>query len=93
MKNTIKKAILFGLGTLEITKEKIEKFVKRLKEEEGLSGEEGKELIKEMTEELEENKEKIDKKLRERMEKMIDDLGLATKEDLKDLENKVKKSE
>lgn len=93
MKEVLRKAALFGIGVFGMTKNKIESFVNKLVKEEQLTSEEGKKLVNDMVKEVKESRDNLDNTIRERLEEMVDDLGLATKKDLKDLEKRVEKSD
>lgn len=91
MEGAIKKAFLFGLGVVALTKEKAEAFVKDLKENKEITPEEGKKLVRDMLSKSENFMKGIRKDVRKHVRSAIKEMGLATKEDLDKLRKEIKK--
>lgn len=86
MLNFLEKTILFGLGAISSTKEKIEKTVKELVEKGKLTEIEGKKLVEEMSKKGEEEKEALIKIVQGEVEKAMENVPIATKENVQKLE-------
>lgn len=79
MNEFIRKAVLFGIGSVYYSKEKIEEFVKELQEDEGLNPAEGKKMVDEVMEKAEAFRKEQEKQIEQVVKKAIDRLGIATK--------------
>ncbi len=75
------------LGGAVILKEKIETELKRLEEAGKLSRKEGEELLERLKTEGEAEEDRLKAKFKEALREVIDELGLATKEDIEKLKN------
>lgn len=91
MNDIIKKSILFGLGTYEVTKEKVEEFVEKLKVEEKITPEEGKKLVEGVMTDLEKEGKEYRAKTKKLVQEVLDELGVATKADIEALKKSLKK--
>jgi polyhydroxyalkanoate synthesis regulator phasin len=89
--NNIRKAILFGLGAASMTKDKIQEFINQMVKENNITVEEGREIFNETIKKANKYSYERGIELQKTIAKAVKDLGLATKKDLKDLENKVSK--
>ena len=83
MNDFVRKAVLFGIGSVYYSKEKIEEFVKELQEDEGLNPAEGKKMVDEVLEKADAFRKEQEKQIEKVVKNAIDRLGLATKNDLK----------
>ncbi len=92
MKKLIRKSLLFGLGALTLTKEKVEDFIKELEKEGGLSKAEGKKLVKDVLKYTKKQQDAVSKITRNQMKFVLKEIPLATKDDLKSVEKKLTKS-
>lgn len=91
MKEIIRKAILLGLGGYQYMKEGVEGFVKSLEKEGKLSPEEGKKLIEEMTDKAKTATKKETDALKDSVRKVMDEVGVATKNDIEELRKELTK--
>lgn len=85
----IRKAVLFGIGAAAMTKDKIEEFVNQMVEENHLSVEEGKKLFDETVKKASEYSYKQGTELQKTIKRVINEMGLATKADISNLEKKM----
>jgi len=69
MNDTIKKLVLFGVGSLELTKEAVSKFMKDLEKEGALDRSEGKKIVQKTFKELDQNLKKFQKGVEKEMTK------------------------
>ncbi|MBE3569621.1 MAG: polyhydroxyalkanoate synthesis regulator [Bacillales bacterium] len=89
----IKKGLSFGLGLAITSKEQAEKFVNDLVKKGELSLEESKDLVNQLIQRGEEEKKGLQRIVREQIKQMLDELDLATKDDLQKLEQRIQKLE
>lgn len=89
MMDFIKKGLAFGLGLAVTTKEQAEKLVNELVQKGELSKEESKDMVQQLIERGEEEKNKLKRIVREQLQQ----LDLATKEDIKRLEQRIQNLE
>jgi polyhydroxyalkanoate synthesis regulator phasin len=91
MFETIDKLMFASLGALSMTKERAEKifddYVRRGQmEKEGRSG-----FVKDIMDSAEKSRKNLEKLISEQVEKTVDKMNLASKEDIKRLEEKIGK--
>lgn len=89
MFDLIKKTLLTGLGLAAMTKDRIEEFAKDLVEKGEMSEKEGKELIDELWKKSEQAKKDLETKMEGMVQKAIEKLNMATKEDIAQLNEKI----
>lgn len=89
MIENIKKLALMGIGAWALTEEKINETVEELVQKGELSREEGKKLINEMIAERRKQKEEIENKISEKVQETFNEYNLATKDDYKNIEEKL----
>lgn len=90
MIDLFRKTFLIGLGLTSLTREKAEEFIDELiKRGEVESKEKGK-AVDDLIQKAKEEEEKFNKKLDEALQKTITNMGLPTKKDIENLENKIK---
>lgn len=89
MNEFIRKAVLFGIGSVYYSKEKIEEFVKELQEDEGLNPAEGKKMVDEVMEKADAFRKEQEKQIEQVVKNAIDRLGIATEKTVK--KGKIKK--
>ncbi|MFP4655444.1 MAG: phasin family protein [Methanohalobium sp.] len=89
MIESMKKLALMGIGAWALTEEKINETVEDLVQRGELSREEGKKLINEMIAERRKQKEDIENKISEKVQETFKEYNLATKDDYKNLEEKL----
>ncbi|RLE28348.1 polyhydroxyalkanoate synthesis regulator [Candidatus Acetothermia bacterium] len=88
-----RKAILLGLGALELTREKVESFVDELVKRGEASAKEKAGLVDELLKAAEEEEKKAMEKISSALREVISELGLATKDDLQAIERRLERIE
>jgi polyhydroxyalkanoate synthesis regulator phasin len=91
MLDLMKKAIFTGLGLAFMTKEKIEEFSKEIIEKGRLSDTEGKEFIDELQNKSEEVRKKLQDQVQSAVNKTLEKMNIATKDDISRVEKKLAK--
>ena len=89
MESLLGKFLLSGLGFLVLTQEKIEQLLEELTKKGGITEKESKKLLTEIIEKGEEKKKEIEGKIREKLEIMLSQMNVATKDDIQKLEKRV----
>ncbi len=89
MFEVIKKTLEAGLGAVAMTQEKIQELTDELVVQGNLSQKEGGDLFKELKRSAENSQNKIKSIVENQVHKVIKDIGIATKEDIKALEGKI----
>jgi len=89
MESLLGKFLLSGLGVLVLTEEKIEKFIEELTKEGEITQKGKKELLTEIIEKGEEKKKEIEGKIREKVENMLSQMNVATRNDIQKLEKRI----
>lgn len=89
MESLLGKFLLSGLGVLVITEEKIVKFIEELTKEGEITQKGKKELLTEIIEKGEEKKKEIEGKIKEKVENMLSQMNVATKNDIQKLEKRI----
>jgi polyhydroxyalkanoate synthesis regulator phasin len=89
MESLVGKFLLSGLGVLVLTEEKIEKFIEELTKEGEITQKGKKELLTEIIEKGEEKKKEIEGKIREKVENILSQMNVATKNDIQKLEKRI----
>lgn len=87
-RDLLTQALLLGFGLMDVTKEKIEKSIKELKKGKNISGKEAEKVAKDFLDNVNKNKEEISKIIRKQIRRVVDELGLVTKDDIKHLKKK-----
>jgi polyhydroxyalkanoate synthesis regulator phasin len=86
-----KDMLYLGLGSALLVKEKVENELNELKKKGKISEEEVKKVLQSANERGKEEEQKIKELLKDALKEVIDELELATKEDIKNLEKKLEK--
>ncbi|QKF67303.1 hypothetical protein AVENP_1757 [Arcobacter venerupis] len=86
----LKELIFTGLGGALVLKEKIEDELKKLEEKGKLDTKDVKSFLESLEQKGKESDEKFKAELKSTMKEIIDELGLATKEDLEKLKEDLK---
>ncbi|NCB13380.1 MAG: hypothetical protein EOM78_17305 [Erysipelotrichia bacterium] len=86
----LKELIFTGLGGALVLKDKIEDELKKLEEKGKLDTKDVKSFLESLEQKGKENDEKFKEELKSKMKEIIDELGLATKEDLAKLKEDLK---
>lgn len=85
MKTLLEKGFLAGIGLLSMTREKAQKIIDDLSHEGELQKSEVKQWVDQLSDRGEEERQALRKLIRDEMKKVMDDMGLATKEDIQKL--------
>jgi len=92
MNETIKKLVLFGIGSLELSKEAITKFMADLEKEGALDRAEGKKVVKQTFKDLDKNLKKFEKGVEQEMKKWEKEHGKQSKKTEAKVEKITKKT-
>jgi polyhydroxyalkanoate synthesis regulator phasin len=85
MKTLLEKGFLAGIGLLSMTREKAQKIIDELSHEGEFQKSEVKQWVDQLSDRGEEERQALRKLIRDEMKKVMDDMGLATKEDIQKL--------
>lgn len=88
-----RKAILLGLGALELTREKVDSLVDELIKRGEVAAKERSALVEEFLKTAEEEEKKVLEKINTALRSAVTELGLATKEDLQTIERRLERIE
>lgn len=89
MNDFLKKGFLLGLGAAVSGKEKLEGKLKELVEQNEITQEQAKSILNNFVEKGEMKKEEWDTKQQEQTKKMVEGLGVATKDDINELRSRL----
>ena len=84
MKSVLEKGFLAGIGLLSMTREKAQKVIEELTHEGELQKNEVKQWVDQLSDRGEEERQALRKLVRDEVKKVLDEMGLATKEDILD---------
>ena len=93
MTNLFEKGLLVGIGLLSMTREKAQEVIDELSNEGNLQKGEIKEWVDQLSDRGEEERQALRKLIREEMKKVLDEMGLVTKEDIQELLKKQDQAE
>ena len=85
MTSLFEKGLLAGIGLLSMTRDKAQEVIDELSHEGELQKSEVKEWVDQLSERGEEERQALRKLIREEMKKVLDEMGLVTKEDIQKL--------
>jgi polyhydroxyalkanoate synthesis regulator phasin len=85
MTSLLEKSILTGLGLLSMTREKAQEIIDDLSHEGEVQKSEAKKWVDQLTDRGQEERDALRKLVRDEMKKVLDEMGLATKEDIQKL--------
>ena len=88
MTSLLEKGFLAGIGLLSMTREKAQKLIDELSHEGELQKSEVKEWVDQLSARGEEERQALRKLIRDEMRHVLDEMGLATKEDIQKLVEK-----
>lgn len=88
MTTLFEKGLLAGLGLLSMTREKAQDIIEELSHEGELQKSEVKQWVDQLSDRGEEERLALRKLIRDEMKKVLDEMGLATKEDIQKLLDK-----
>jgi polyhydroxyalkanoate synthesis regulator phasin len=89
MAGLIEKSLLFGLGVLTLTREKVVQFVNKMVEEGEVKAEEAPSIVDRLVARGEEDREALRKLMREELEKMRLNVPPASRRDIEELGQKI----
>ncbi|SES91626.1 Polyhydroxyalkanoate synthesis regulator phasin [Salinibacillus kushneri] len=93
MKNTLKKGLSLGIGLALTSKEQAQKVLDELVKKGELSQQESKEFYNEIWERGQETQQELEGKIQQKLNKVLNDLNVATKEDISELEKRLEQLE
>ena len=88
MTSLLEKGLLAGIGLLSMTREKAEKVIDELSREGEVQKGEMKQWVDQLSDRGEEERQALRNLIRDELKKVLDDMGLATKEDIQKLMEK-----
>ena len=88
MTTLLEKGFLAGIGLLSMTREKAQKIIDDLSHEGEVQKSEVKQWVDKLSDRGEEERQALRKLIRDEMKKVLDEMGLATKEDVQKLMEK-----
>lgn len=88
MTSLLEKGFLAGIGLLSMTREKAQKIVDELTHEGEVQRSEVKQWVDQLSDRGEEERQALRKLIRDEIKKVLDEMGLATKEDIQKLLDK-----
>lgn len=88
MTSLLEKGFLAGIGLLSMTREKAQKVIEELSQEGEVQKNEVKEWVDQLSDRGEEERQALRKLVRDELKKVLDEMGLATKEDIQKLMEK-----
>jgi polyhydroxyalkanoate synthesis regulator phasin len=89
MKEMLKNMVYAGIGAAFLTKEKIEELKGELIEKGKMSQEEGKQFVDDLLRKSEKAKDQLDLWINKRVEDRVNQLNLATKDEIAELQRKI----
>ena len=89
MKEMLKNVLYAGIGAAFLTKEKIEELKGELIEKGKMSQEEGKQFVDDLLRKSEKAKDQLDLWINKRVEDRVNQLNLATKDEIAELRRKI----
>lgn len=89
----MKKLGLFGIGVYAMTEEKIDEYVRELVESGEINREEGKKYVQELIDRKNEQQEDIEEKISAKVNETFGKTDIASKDEIKALEDKIAKLE
>lgn len=90
MKSNLEKSLLMGIGLLSMTREKAQKIVDDLSKRGELEKEDAEKWVSRLSSRGEQERQALRKIVRNEVKAVLDDLGIATKEDLQKSDTKEK---
>jgi len=85
MTSLFEKGLLVGIGLLSMTREKAQEVIDELSHEGDVQKSEVKQWVDQLSDRGEEERQALRKLIREEMKKVLDEMGLVTKEDIQEL--------
>ena len=91
MADLLKKVLLTGVGVAVMTKDKIEELAQEMVKTGQMTQEEGKKFVNDLIKESEEARKNLESQIEKTVKTQVDTVGLATREDIRRLEEKIEK--
>ena len=85
MRTLFERSFLVGIGLLSMTHEKAQKIVNELTQRGEVQKDEAKDWVEQLVQRGDEERQSIRKLIHDEVKSTLDELGLATKQDVKDL--------
>jgi polyhydroxyalkanoate synthesis regulator phasin len=89
--NMLKELIYTGIGAASILKERVEEEVAKLEAQGKIKSEDAKTFIQSLEENGKKEESKLKEQIKSSLHELIDELDLATKQDLQDLKKELEK--
>jgi polyhydroxyalkanoate synthesis regulator phasin len=89
MSDLLKKAISLGLGITAVSREKVQQFVDEMVVKGELGKSEAKDVVNRLIDRGEEHRLELRQIVHDQVQKILSELDVATKQDLRDLEQKL----
>ncbi|MCM3024714.1 phasin family protein [Heyndrickxia ginsengihumi] len=93
MKNRVNQLLTLGLGFAVLSKEQIEKSVSKLVEKGNLTKLESKQLIDDLLEKGEQSRQKVNDIIKDRVNQILSEMNIATKNDIHVLTERIQQLE
>lgn len=90
MRSLLEKGLALGIGLAVKSKEQIEMFVDELVKKGEIKKEESNELVNELIEKGQQAQSQLDEMIRERMKIILNEVNLATKAEVEQLEKRIR---
>lgn len=89
MRTMFERSVLAGIGVLSMTHEKAQKIVDELIQRGEVQKDEAKDWVERLVQRGDEERQSLRKLIHDEVKSSLDELGLATKQDLQDLASKI----
>ncbi|HDR68252.1 MAG TPA: polyhydroxyalkanoate synthesis regulator [Bacteroidaceae bacterium] len=89
MRTLLKKSFLVSIGLLSMTREKAQKIMNELSQRGEVQKDEVKDWVEQLVHRGEEERQAVRELIHDEVKSILDELGLARKEDIRDLVNKI----
>jgi len=93
MRETLRKGLSLGLGLAVTTKEQVEKVVDELVEKGEMTRESSTSFVNKIVEEGQQVEKDIDEKIQKKVKEVLDDFDIATKDDIRRIEQRLNELE
>lgn len=87
-KDIVRQALLLGFGLMDLSKEKVSKIVEDIKKDQDITKDEAHKAVDDLFANVEKNRKEVDETMRKHVSRMVIQMGLVTKEDLKKAQGK-----
>ncbi|PKM42663.1 MAG: polyhydroxyalkanoate synthesis regulator [Firmicutes bacterium HGW-Firmicutes-8] len=89
MKEFIKRSLFLGIGLVAASREQVEKIVDDMVKKGEISSTESKELLNDLISKGEDEQKRLSNMVKDQIREVLDDLNIATKEDINKLEKRL----